>query len=250
MNRQREQVQKGTYVKFALILICCALLGAGASIVVMDQFDALLQAGDLVNAWLPTLGVAMFAAGFVFCAVGTWLCARGSALVARAQEDDAAFEEADRLLCIAGILSSAGMPWEIVAMGVAAPLLSMGGQWMILFGAFIVQMAWIIVLQAKTIGAVKRLMPEKRGNVFDVNFRKDWYASCDEAEKQRIAECSYFTFRVMNGVYAAAAILIFMGTAAGFFQPLVMLLVGVLWLTHIMSYLCRAYQMDHGKKRR
>ena len=52
----------------------------------------------------------------------------------------------------------------------------------------------------------------------------------------------------MNGVYAAAAILIFMGTAAGFFQPLVMLLVGVLWLTHIMSYLCRAYQMDHGKK--
>lgn len=108
MNRQREQVKKGTYVKFALILLCCALLGAGASIVVMDHFDALLQAGDLVNAWLPTLGVAMFAAGFVFCAVGTWLCARGSALVARAQEDDAAFEEADRLLCITTILSSAG----------------------------------------------------------------------------------------------------------------------------------------------
>ena len=34
-----------------------------------------------------------------------------------------------------------------------------------------------------------------------------------------------------------------------FFRALVMLLVGALWLTHIMSYLCRAYQMDHGKKR-
>ena len=250
MNRQREQVKKGTYVKFALILLCCALLGAGASIVVMDHFDALLQAGDLVNAWLPTLGVAMFAAGFVFCAVGTWLCARGSALVARAQEDDAAFEEADRLLCITTILSSAGFPWGIVAMGVAGPVLSTAASGSFLLGAFAVQLVWIMALQAKAVGAVKRLMPEKRGNVFDVNFRKDWYASCDEAEKQRIAECSYFTFRVMNGVYAAAAILIFMGTAAGFFQPLVMLLVGALWLTHIMSYLCRAYQMDHGKKRR
>ena len=250
MNRRKEQTRKGIYVKFALILLCAALLGAGASVVVLDHFDTLLQAGNQMNLWLPAFGTGMLAAGFAFCMVGTWLCARCSRLVVRAQEDDDAFEEADRLLCIATILSSAGFPWGIVAMGVAGPILSKEVSGSFLLGAFAVQLVWIMALQAKAVGAVKRLMPEKRGNVFDVNFRKDWYASCDEAEKQRIAECSYFTFRVMNGVYAAAAILIFMGTSAGFFRPLVMLLVGALWLTHIMSYLCRAYQMDHGKKRR
>ena len=249
MNRRKEQTRKGIYVKFALILLCAALFGAGASVVVLNHFDTLLQAGNQMNLWLPVFGTGMLAAGFAFCMVGTWLCARGSRLVVRAQEDDDAFEEADRLLCIAMILSSAGIPWGMVAMGVAGPVLRTAGQGAVWLCVFIVQCAWIIALQAKTVGTVKRLMPEKRGNVFDVKFQKDWYASCDEAEKQRIAECSYFTFRVMNGVYAAAAILIFMGTAAGFFQPLVMLLVGVLWLTHIMSYLCRAYQMEHGKKR-
>ena len=72
------------------------------------------------------------------CAVGTWLCARGSALVARAQEDDDAFEEADRLLCIATILSSAGFPWGIVAMGVAGPVLSTAASGSVLLGAFAV----------------------------------------------------------------------------------------------------------------
>ena len=42
------------------------------------------------------------------------------------------------------------------------------------------------------------MAPEKKGNVFDVKFQKDWYESCDELEKLQIGNACYKTFKCIN----------------------------------------------------
>ena len=55
---------------------------------------------------------------------------------------------------------------------------------------FVVSMILYCAIEKLVIDEEKKLNPEKKGNIFDINFRRDWEKSSDEAELIAIAQSS------------------------------------------------------------
>lgn len=100
-------------------------------------------------------------------------------------------------------------------------------------------MLFLIFHQKNVINFIKELNPEKKGSIFDMRFNKKWFASCDEAERQKIGATCYATYRVMSLVYIFLTAAL---TLAGFFLPIGILpltIVCLLWLTQTITYLVK-----------
>lgn len=71
----------------------------------------------------------------------------------------------------------------------------------IIFLYLIIYILGIIVyaiLQKKAVNVIKKGYIEKRGDVYDINFQKDWFASMDEREKIETYYVGFKTFNFMN----------------------------------------------------
>ena len=72
-----------------------------------------------------------------------------------------------------------------------------------------------LAMQGALVRATKRLYPEKQGNVLDLKFQKEWFGSCDEAERQLIWQCGYQSMRVTSrAMLAFFVLLVIFGNAA------------------------------------
>ena len=75
-----------------------------------------------------------------------------------------------------------------------------GGQYgVVLFpiclATFVLGFVWTIWVTNWVVRLEQQLNPEKRGNVFDTKFQKQWIASCDEAEKQKVYQAGFRGYR-------------------------------------------------------
>lgn len=260
-----KKTEKKVYLRFALTMLLCAALGAVAGAGMVMAGKHILETSQSLNAALASLGVWWFIPGYLLLLVSTVYFFRGKTLLPRAREEDAAFREADRRLCLALILSGAAMVWLFIALGISiqaawaqeramwlgSQVLRLGGRMeaVLLFGSLVVQLVWITVMQVVVVKATKVIHPEKQGNVLDTKFQKDWYQSCDEAERQQIGECSYFSFRVLSVVFPLVMLALVLLAGNAMAQPTWILLVGGLWMVQQMSYQAMAYYLDHGKKK-
>lgn len=247
---KKERSSKVIYARFAIIILVCAALGGVAGYFSVMAGKNLLETSMNFNEALVSLRLWWFLPGYVLLIASTVYYLRGKALLPKAETDDNAFHEADRRLCLALILSGASMVWLFIALGVGGQKITASMESVLLIVSLVVQLVWIIALQALTVKATKVIHPEKRGNVFDTKFQKDWYRSCDEAEQQQIGQCSYFSFRVMSTLFPIVMLVLFLLANNGMAQPGWVLLVGGLWMVQLMTYQCMAYHLDHGKKKR
>lgn len=252
MNKQTQapKARKGVYIKFTLLMIASALAGAFISIFLFGREDGLLQLTRRVSDGLILAGPWLLALGLVPCAVAHGLYRSALKAAARADEDDDAFETANRRLSLSMAFSAVMMPWMMLTICLALPSVNVIANNVFVVAVvplLLVEIAWSCGLQAVVVRAMQRLAPEKRGNVFDTRFQKDWYASCDEAERQRIGECGYHTYLTMTKIYpftlAAALLAVLYGGASVLWA----VVLGGLWLTQTICYLVRAYQLEHGK---
>ena len=166
--------------------------------------------------------------------------------------DEDEFEKTHKTLSLALYVPSVLMPWLFVCFGfsvtynfgIESPYILMD------LIIFILELAWVTILQYQIVEQTKKILPEKRGNVLDSKFQKEWYSSCDEAEKQIIGEACYISYKTMNMVYPILfAIMIFVCSLYDL-SPFIFLMVGVLWLIQILSYLIPSYRLEHGKQSR
>lgn len=252
MNKQTQapKARKGVYIKFTLLMIASALAGAFISIFLFGREDGLLQLTRRVSDGLILAGPWLLALGLVPCAVAHGLYRSALKVAARADEDDDAFETANRRLSLSMAFSAVVMPWMMLTICLALPSVNVIANNVFVVAVvplLLVEIAWSCGLQAVVVRAMQRLAPEKRGNVFDLRFQKDWYDSCDEAERQRIGECGYHTYLTMTKIYpftlAAALLAVLYGGASVLWA----VVLGGLWLTQTLSYLLRAYKLEHGK---
>ena len=252
MNKQTQapKARKGVYIKFTLIMIASALTGAFISIFLFGREDGLLQLTRRVSDGLILAGPWLLAAGLVPCAVAHGLYRSALKAAARADEDDDAFETANRRLSLSMAFSAVVMPWMMLTICLALPsvdVLANNAFVVAVVPLLLVEIAWSYGLQAVVVRAEQRLAPEKRGNVFDVRFQKDWYDSCDEAERQRIGECGYHTYLTMTKIYPFTLLAALLAIMYGGASVLWAVVLGGLWLTQTLSYLLRAYKLEHGK---
>ena len=76
-----------------------------------------------------------------------------------------------------------------VALAPRAPLVPLASAAVLLVSLFLGAFS-----QRRVIELVKCLCPEKRGDTMDKNFTREWYESCDEAERARIGFAAYKSF--------------------------------------------------------
>lgn len=252
MNKQTgaPKARKGVYIKFTLLMIASALTGAFISIFLFGREDGLLQLTRRVSDGLILAGPWLLAAGLAPCAAAHGLYLAGQKAAARADEDDDAFETANRRLSLSMAFSAVVMPWMMLTICLALPsvdVLANNAFVVAVVPLLLVEIAWSYGLQAVVVRAMQRLAPEKRGNVFDLRFQKDWYASCDEAERQRIGECGYHTYLTMTKIYPFTLLAALLAIMYGGASVLWAVVLGGLWLTQTLSYLLRAYKLEHGK---
>lgn len=60
---------------------------------------------------------------------------------------------------------------------------------------FILGYVWILYVSNRVVKLEEHLNPEKKGNIFDTKFQKQWIGSCDEAEKQKIYQAGFRGYR-------------------------------------------------------
>ena len=202
---KKERSNKAIYARFAITILVCAALGGVAGFCAAMAGKNLLDSADSLNMALASLGQLWFIPGYVLLLVSTIYYLRGKALLPQAEADDDAFQESDRRLCLSLILSGAAMVWLFIALGINGQtdwvnnqamwlgdhILRIGGlmEGVLFIVNLVVQLVWVVALQALTVKATKVIHPEKKGNVFDTKFQKDWFRSCDEAEQQQIGQC-------------------------------------------------------------
>lgn len=98
--------------------------------------------------------------------------------------------------------------------------------------------------QSKIVEIVKNMDPLKKGNMYDKNFSKEWFDSCDEMEKKLIYEIGYKTFNFMNVLLICllvALIILGMFIRVGIFS---IILVGTLAFIQTMVYTYYSIKLD------
>ena len=246
-------MKKKTGLKFALTMIVCALFGALCSIIVNFSEQSLTDIINNISDILIKNSTVLMFIGVVPLIIGSVFLVKARSVIEQnnnLNEDE--FEKTHKTLSLALYVPSVLMPWLFVCFGfsvtynfgIESPYILMD------LIIFILELAWITILQYQIVEQTKTILPEKRGNVLDSKFQKEWYSSCDEAEKQIIGEACYISYKTMYMVYPILfAIMIFVCSLYDL-SPFIFLMVGVLWLIQILSYLIPSYILEHGKKSR
>lgn len=244
MKEAKKKSPARIYVTFAVIIIICGLIGGIAGYATISNELSMHDLSQQLNQALSAPGPWWFLPGLLLLAASTWLYFRGKRMLPQALADDDVFPQANLTLGRAMILTNLSMVLVFIAMALSYTA-SWGIVWSILL--LLIQLVWVMAMQARIVSATKQLFPEKRGNIFDFKFHHDWYESCDEAERQQTAQCSYQAFKVMGLIFPGIMAILAVLSVIDLVAPSYSLLVGGIWLVQQFVYNYTSLQMD--KKR-
>lgn len=244
-------MKKHVYLKFAGTLVLFALVGAALgfgtgkvldSLGVAKVYDMGRQLSHLASQgafWLLVANLAILAAGFFF-----WAQGRSLAVQALEREEDELYEKAEEVLCRSVILAAVSTVLGMAAFGMACCEMEVVLRSLPLF---LLEEGAAVVLQHLSVSKVKVINPEKKGNVFETRFTREWYNSCDEAERGQIGWAAYQSYCFMQRVYAWAFVPLALLGCYGLVNPLVFVLWGGLWLGQTVSYSLNSRKAEKGK---
>lgn len=91
-------------------------------------------------------------------------------------------------------------------------------------------------MQHVAVNMAKEMNPEKKGSLYDKKFKKQWYDSCDEAERRQIGIASYHTMQVTGATCMVFMLIFLMLGMVVEIGILPMLIPGLIWLIQVVSY--------------
>lgn len=244
MKDAKKKSPARIYVTFAAVLVICGLIGGLMGAGAVSHEFSVRSLGEQVNQLLASLGPWCFAPGLLMLAISTWLYIRGRRLLPQAMIDDDIFPHVNLILGQAMFLTNLSMVFVFIAMALSYAA-SWGVGWSILL--LVVQLVWVMAMQARIVSAIKQLFPEKRGNLFDFKFHHDWYQSCDEAERQQIGQCSYQAFKITSMIYPFLLAVLAVLSMIDLIAPAYSLLVGLLWLVQQFVYNYTSLKLDKAR---
>ncbi len=257
-----EQKPKKSDRKTLLIFLGVIALSAVVGFFVGMGADKLADSEALANLWdrlLPALSWAVFAAYLIMnvvCLGLAWRHLRHARRAAQRWDGESEdIDQAESELSIPMLLTNAVMIsnfFFFAAVFVLAEHNPFGktgeiALYILDIAVFCVSMALVLVLQKKTLDLVKQLNPEKKGNILDARFQKDWLSSCDEAERQAIGEAAFAAMKTVSTVCLALWLISFLGCL--FFKTglLPVFCVVVIWLAQTLSYTLACRRREQGK---
>ena len=239
----KQEKQSGkTTAKFLGMVFLCALGGAVAGYCAAASDGALENALDRGKMLVQQLGMWWFLPGFALLILGWMLYGQAKKWIAQAGEDDEVFQRCNRLLGRCTLCSGGATPLFFIATTIS---FYSGETQDILWslGLAAVYLTSLIVLEVKAVQCTKAIFPEKQGDPLSSRFQKDWYQSCDEAERQLMGQCSYRAFQATSKGFLLVMLVLCMLSTFQLVQPVWALVVGGLWLLQHMTYLWCANKM-------
>ena len=163
-------------------------------------------------------------------------------------EDDDVMDRADEKLNWALLLTAAQLVLDMFFFAVAQSGHNMTALWSVLF--FIVSIFLLVFAQQKIVDLTRQMNPEKKGSVYDMNFRKKWIESCDEAEQKQIGQAAYKAFNVVSIACPILwAALLMLSYAFNFSLLMPTFIVCLIWLLQQVSYCLECIRLGRRKER-
>ena len=224
------------------------ILGAGLFGGVLGFAAGFMNAGSLSDGVRQVLNTALTASApwgipvtnLAALGVGWGLYAKAKGLYrAWDGEDEDTIDTAEEQLSWALLMSAVALLCDLFFFSVA--VVYAGGP--MVMAAFIVEffvgVGVATVLQQKVVDLTKRINPEKRGSVYDMQFQKKWMESCDESEQRQIGQACYKAYllatKVCLWIWVALMVLHF-AFGTGLLPAAVVLTVfGVLQITYTLE---------------
>lgn len=102
------------------------------------------------------------------------------------------------------------------------------------------------VLQKNLINFTKEINPEKRGSVYDMNFKKKWIESCDESEKLQTYKASYHAMQTGSYTCIVLWVVCMIGMTSWNFGIMPMIMVLLVWLVMTVRYNVEAIKLSRA----
>ena len=254
--KENKREQRKIILKFVLILIVSMLLGAAASfgLGVLDGSGMLLELGNVWQVLGMTVPYIFLFANLLTAIVAIALCARGKKEIEAWDGEDEGIEHTERRLSYSLLLANTMMVLNFLLFSASVEASNHAVQdqlkFRLLMGSlviFVLSYVWIIYVSGRVVKLEKQINPEKKGNIFDTKFQKQWIASCDEAEKQMIYQCGFRAYQVGHTVCMllwVVSLLAQMWLGTGVF-PVVCIC--VIWLAMMVSYQLTSLRLERHK---
>lgn len=259
MNANRQTKKKSpvkTVLVFVGIMLCCLAAGTAFGILTaktgLDSLDtAQLRAAltPFMTYGPPLLLIAVWVAAGLFC---LWDYVRAKRAFSRWDgEDEAVINAAERGLCWCLIVSNIAFILELFLFAAWASftlrLDEIGWSFPVMMAAFFLGLAAAIVIQRAVVELEKKINPEKRGDVLDLHFKKEWEQSFDEAERIMAGQAAYKAFKASNTACIVLWLLCTLGDMIFRTGLAAVGAVTVLWLISTIVYQVESFRLEHGK---
>ena len=249
MSKQKQETgRKAGFLQTGILMLIGAIIGGGGSLVFFLWREPLREVLKNLEA-----SISLYSA-WALIALSVLGCITGTALVLWARrkyknwdrEDE---EEAERIeksyeryqavisllsvvgICVSGIVISQLYREEAAGNGAAIHFF--------VIGAF-----WNLICLDRIVNYMKKLNPERKGNIFSWNYDKECLASCDEREKVQVFHAGYQVYLKSQYLYLGLFVaLILLSTILDLgIAPFLLLL--IIWCsqTLIYAYYCRHYK--------
>jgi hypothetical protein len=246
-----------TILIFGAVILACVVLGflVGSGMAMAQNVG--LFTGDLTArvqgsmvSFSTVAYIALWVVSLVICAF-LYYKAKRIAVGWDGQSEEAP-EKADRLLSYYVILTNVLMilSWLLFSLfvwgGAAAEEEDPGLAFILLF---VVSNIALPFIQRAAVQLVKKINPEKQGEVLDFHFQKDWVHSMDEMEKAMLYKASYVAFRATTITCMALWLVCIIGEVAFSWSLIPAVLVAIIWLVSMLAFQIEAFRLEHKTKK-
>ena len=187
--------------RFLLIILASGLLGGVLGF--GSAFAADTGAAEAVRSALPALLSTLAPWGIPVCSAAMllpgWCLYRKAKALSEGWdgEDEAVMDTIDEKLNWSLFWGNLLMILDFFFLSFTAVYPTF--PWMLVtVGLYFLSIALITFLQQKTVDLTRKLNPEKQGSIYDMNFKKKWLQSCDEAEQRQIGQAALKSYSVVN----------------------------------------------------
>ena len=247
---ETKKQKRKIFWKFILIMLICALAGGTIGFLLTAGGQRVTAALEAVMAGLQQYAVIAQLALLILPIVAACFYFRGRQLSAAADpSQDDAYGPADRSYDLSMNWTSAAQIFSFTCFSIGLTG-SPGARLLIQTALFFCTEVLSLCLQNLCVKATKALYPEKRGNLLDINFKKDWLDSCDEAELQMIGRAAYKSMAATQYAILLAFLFTMFLSLSGLMTPVVPLAIGVIWFVQVQSYMAACRKLEHKNQSR
>ena len=241
-----KQTTKRSVVRFFIMISIAAavggVIGFFSSMLAAPFSEVMAMAGVALGYAAPGLSAVVMVVCFVW-AYRAYGRAMGLAQSGKDEDVIAALDTLDGTMIALEIqsMTTVCMMAFSVAIMPMAPFVVLASVLMML-----ISMLAGIFAQRRVIEEVKHLCPEKRGDVLDRHFTRQWYESCDEAERARIGFAAYKSFTATQyGLVAAIAALVILSVVTPV-SWVSFVALGAVWFVQKIVYYRHACRYKEG----